>query len=333
MTRIRILAIDGGGIGGIIPAQLLTLLSKEHAQLIEKADIFAGTSTGGLIALGLADNRPPDFVTNLYLVQGRNIFGPTTHRMFPFDWLRAKWKPSGLRENMEKEFQNKTLADLPKPVVIPTVALQRPDVDPITHKPKHTPAGIFLSTVPLKAGPLRNPPAQTKYDSDKWKCVDVALATAAAPTYFPAHRVNVGQGDWVCWDGGLVANNPSAVALGESRRTYPDGTEFVILSLGTGYGQHASVPGDWGRARIDGIEEIIATALDTSVGSTAFLLRQEMGERYLRLSYDMRDYKIDNAAEIPPLLDEVNTRYGQSKMFGQTDGTSVDVGVWLGKWW
>ena len=260
---IRILAIDGGGIGGIILAQLLTRLAADHPQLIQKADIFAGTSTGGLIALGLADNRPPDFVADLYLKQGSSIFGSHTSRIFPLNWIRAKWSPDGLRSIMEDEFKEKTLADLAKPVVIPTVALQRPDG-------KHTPAGIFLSTVPLKNGCPAN---MTKYVSDKWKCVDAALATAAAPTYFPAHRVTVGLGEWVLWDGGLVANNPSAVTLGEARRTYPPGTDFVILSLGCGYGQHAQVPGDWGRLNIWAVTEIISTALDTSVGSTAFLLR------------------------------------------------------------
>src|SRR5262249_60691835 len=117
-TTIRILAIDGGGIGGIIPAQLLTRLAADHPRLIETCDIFAGTSTGGLIALGLADKRSPDFVAKLYLEQGRQIFGPSTSRMFPFDWVRAKYSTAGLRSIIAKEFQDKTLAELEKPVVI-----------------------------------------------------------------------------------------------------------------------------------------------------------------------------------------------------------------------
>src|SRR5262245_46142247 len=144
-ATIRILAIDGGGIGGIIPAQLLTRLAADHPRLIENCDIFAGTSTGGLIALGLADQRSPDFVAKLYLEQGRKIFGPGTARLFPFNWVQAKYSPAGLRLIMDEEFKDKTLAELDKPVVIPTVALERPDG-------KHTPAGIFLSTVPLKHG-------------------------------------------------------------------------------------------------------------------------------------------------------------------------------------
>jgi patatin-like phospholipase/acyl hydrolase len=322
---IRILAIDGGGIGGIIPAQLLTRLAVDHPQLIEKADIVAGTSTGGLIALGLADQRPPDFVASLYLKRGREIFGRSMARMPPFDWVRAKYSPAGLRSIMVDEFKDKTLAQLAKPVVIPTVALQRgDDKQSPDGKHKHTPAGIFLSTVPLKAG---CPPDKTKYESDKWSCVDAALATSAAPTYFPAHRV----GGWRLWDGGLVANNPSAVALGEARRSYPRGTEFTILSLGTGYGQHATPAGDWGK--LQAVKEIIATALDTSVGSTAFLLRQEMGDRYLRLSFEMKDYAMDDPTAIPDLRDFVNDEYGKTKDFGQTDGSKVDVLKWLKQWW
>src|SRR5262249_33524752 len=285
--------------------------------------IFAGTSTGGLIALGLADKRSPDFVAKLYLEQGRQIFWPSTSRMFPFDWVRAKYSTAGLRSIIAKESQDKPLAELEKPVVIPTVALERPDG-------KHTPAGIFLSTVPLKHGCPAN---MTKYESDKWKCVDAALATSAAPTYFPAHRVNVGRGDWVLWDGGLVANNPSAVALGEARRTYAPGTNFAILSLGTGYGKHATPAGDWGRLRVRAVVEIISTALDTSVGSTAFLLRQEMGDRYLRLSFPMKDYAMDDPSAIPRLRDFLNTEYDRNKIFEQTDRAKVDVLAWLRQWW
>jgi hypothetical protein len=69
------------------------------------------------------------------------------------------------------------------------------------------------------------------------------------------------------------------------------------------------------------------------VGSTAFLLRQAMGEKYLRLSYDIKDYEMDDAGEIPLLRDRVNAEYDKSKLFGQTDGASVNVLDWLRQWW
>ena len=63
---IRIIAVDGGGVGGAIPARLIQRLAEVHPGLLDKADLFAGTSTGGLIALGLAKGLSPDQLVDLY---------------------------------------------------------------------------------------------------------------------------------------------------------------------------------------------------------------------------------------------------------------------------
>jgi patatin-like phospholipase/acyl hydrolase len=63
---IRIIAVDGGGVKGAIPARMIQLLAGAHPGLLEKADLFAGTSTGGLIALGLAGGLAPDEVVEMY---------------------------------------------------------------------------------------------------------------------------------------------------------------------------------------------------------------------------------------------------------------------------
>jgi len=197
------------------------------------------------------------------------------------------------------------------------VALVRPDK-------RHTPAGIFLSTIAHKAGR----PELIKYRANDWLCVDAALATSAAPTYFPAHRVD----GWVLWDGGLVANNPAAVTVGEAKKVYgSEGVVFIILSLGTGYGNHPTQAGDWGK--IQAVVDVISTTLDTSVGSTAFLLRQDMHDRFLRLNLEIRDYDIDDPNAVPRLCDDVNNHYNRTKLFRQTDGVEVDALKWLQKYW
>jgi patatin-like phospholipase/acyl hydrolase len=314
---IRILSIDGGGIGGIMPSFLLARLVQDWPLIIEHTDIFAGTSTGGLIALGLADGRTPDYLANLYIEQAPTIFKRSLARIGLLDLWWAKYSANALRGVLMSQFGDKTLGALAKPVVVPTVALVRPDG-------KHTPAGIFLSTIAQKAGM----PGLTKYHSDEWLCVDAGLATSAAPTYFPAHQV----GGWVLWDGGLVANNPAAVSLGEAKKVYhSQAVEYTILSLGTGYGNYPTQAGDWGKIRA--VKDIIATTLDTSVGSTAFLLRQDMGNRFLRLNLMVPDYELDDPTAILGLRDEVDKFYNATKTFSQTDGTDVDALEWLRQNW
>ena len=106
----RILAIDGGGVRGVIPARILAEIEKRTQKPIsEQFDLIAGTSTGALLALGLtrpsdADARKPAFRANefvdLYLKRGRDVFptsfgllrtfgAPSVQNMAPLDWSRC----------------------------------------------------------------------------------------------------------------------------------------------------------------------------------------------------------------------------------------------------
>src|SRR5262245_36872206 len=208
-SPIRILAFDGGGVGGIIPARILERLHAVHPQIVAQADLVSGTSTGGLIALGLARGLTPGDLCQLYQEQAKNIFSAANRRYLAVRSFRAKFAPDGLRAAVAALVGDMALGDLTaKPVLVPVTAVQRPD-------PSHRPAGIFLST----AFRLTNNPGLEKYASSRWKCVDVALATAAAPTFFPAHEVadpsGNNRGTWMYWDGGIVANNPGLAAVGE----------------------------------------------------------------------------------------------------------------------
>jgi uncharacterized protein len=76
VAHFRILSLDGGGIRGLLSTLLLERLIEESAtpDLIDRVDLFAGTSTGGLIALGLAAEIPLAKIRNLYLREGPKIF-------------------------------------------------------------------------------------------------------------------------------------------------------------------------------------------------------------------------------------------------------------------
>lgn len=339
---IRILAIDGGGVGGVIPARVLEYLHAKRDRLIEQADLIAGTSTGGLIALGLARGFSPAQLRELYQQQAQFIFSPGRRR-WPIWWpVRAKFSPDGLRRAVEKIAGKTTLGELTyKPVLVPVTAMRRADGS-------HRPAGIFLSTAYRLTHPSRHRELE-KYASSRWSCLDVALATAAAPTYFPAHEVADprpnSKAKWLCWDGGIVANNPGLAAVGEVLRLHlgerdkdvrHDQTQtpdIIVLSLGTGYRNININAGDWGLAQAT--RSVIATLLDANVGSAAFLLRQFLGERALRISVPLNsDYGIDDPDVVDRLVRETE-RFAGNRLdeVHQPDHTTVDVLKWLDQFW
>jgi len=230
-----------------------------------------------------------------------------------------------------------TLGELTaKLVLVPVTAVERRDG-------RHKPAGIFLST----AYRLTSNPKLEKYASSRWRCVDVALSTAAAPTFFPAHAVDDpdGHGKWVCWDGGIVANNPALAAVGEVfrlelaernatvRAGQAETPDVRVLSLGTGYRDIKINAGDWGL--IQTARPLVGALLDASVGSTAFLLRQVLGRRAARVSPPLpADYAMDD----PDAIDRLNglafdfVRAGLGAV-QQPDGTLVNLPDWLEEHW
>src|ERR1019366_5546118 len=107
----KLLSLDGGGMRGLITTVMLEKLDVT-------ADCYAGTSTGGIIALGLANYMTPSEITAFYKDNGQNIFKPAGHGI-----LGAKYSQDGLRDLLLKHFGTMTLGDLPKKVVIPAFDL------------------------------------------------------------------------------------------------------------------------------------------------------------------------------------------------------------------
>ncbi len=247
-------------------------------------------------------------------------------RRWQVQWMyEAKYRPDGLKDVVTRLLGDETLADLARPVFIPVTALKRPDS-------KHIPAGVFLST----AYRLFDDPAKARYHSGDWSCVDAAVATSAAPTFFPAHCVNEARvgGEWLLWDGGLVANNPGMAVIAELARFVPrEQLSFRMLSFGTGYRDIPIEAGDWGR--FNAAEHIISALFDASVGSTAYYLRQEYGDDVLRATPELQlDYGIDDADAVEGLIELVNS-YCQTQWHAalQPDGSRPSLLDWLKANW
>lgn len=212
----RVLTIDGGGVKGIIPASLLAIVEEEaKAPLNEFFDLIVGTSTGGVIALGIAIGIPAADILQFYLRHAPAIFPPARGGALGRFGRRTRrrWGGSagydvhGFRRLLEGHFGERRLSDALTRVVIPAYeTLQnKPYVFKTAHHPRFT---------------------------QDWKrtCLDVALATAAAPTYFPAHRLEHGTR---LVDGGIWANNPVGMAVVEAIGVLRWPSEQLrVLSLG-----------------------------------------------------------------------------------------------------
>ena len=238
---IRILSIDGGGVRGIIPAMMLAELERRmKTPIAELFDYVVGTSTGGILALGLTvphpDNpRVPRYtaqkIVDTYESEARTIF-PSN----PFKGVGGiagpKYSPKSIEQVLKDKFGNARVADSLTNVMIPAYALETRE------------RFVFSN----------------QRETSLFYMRDAARATSAAPTYFPPFRFRIPRPPperdrsdaqstpekttyLSLIDGGVFANNPTVYGLAVIRRgeelrlnsgRYGDKRPWLLLSLGTG---------------------------------------------------------------------------------------------------
>jgi len=213
--RFQILSLDGGGIKGLFSAAVLAHLEDDfNIKITDYFDLIVGTSTGGIIALALGiDIRPRDIV-HFYVSEGRNIFAgnwPTGPRQL---WhllchgMWSKYNSEPLKNALKDRFGDKLLGDSKKRLVIPSYSTGEDD--------------IYLFKTPHHERLRRD------YKIPIWQ---VAMATSAAPTYFPCCQI---IHDIRLIDGGVWANNPVMIGITEAVGLLGISLENIhVLSLGT----------------------------------------------------------------------------------------------------
>ncbi len=326
---IKILALDGGGIRGIIPACILQYIEMRVNKPIARCfDLIAGTSTGGILALGLTkpsetDPSAPAYSANsmlhFYLNNGPAIFHTEPLHDIT-NLVRPGLNPAALEQVLQGAFGTAELKDAVTKVLIPAYDLRGIEY----------PSGAFLGGQPVFFSDVkaRNLPARNFL---MWQ---VARATSAAPTYFPPFRISpLGVPDY--WmetiDGGMVANNPAVCAWTESIKLHAsDGNpppQFLVVSIGTGelkLKYDASAAEEWGDIQwIKPIIDILMDAASTTVHhqmATAFLTEEiSSAEKwsYFRLQPLLQpgDSDMANASvEQMEALRSVATSYIEEKM-------------------
>ncbi|NGO66113.1 patatin-like phospholipase family protein [Rhizobium daejeonense] len=211
----RILTIDGGGIRGLFPAAYLAEIERRFlggASIAKYFDMVAGTSTGGIIALGLAAGKTAREISEIYTDRGEYIFPRPKPFTDLWRWLRSmrasKYDRSALQSELLRVFGHEVLDNAKTRVVVPS--FEGEYGEPFIYKTPHHP----------------------DYQKDRHKAfVDIAQHTAAAPSYFAA----VENHGYQMLDGGIWANNPIMQALVDVLACYDVPRENIrILSIGTG---------------------------------------------------------------------------------------------------
>ncbi|MGB9242728.1 MAG: patatin-like phospholipase family protein [Candidatus Acidiferrales bacterium] len=266
MPSIKVLAIDGGGIRGIIPAVILAeIQNRLGVDLFKAFDLIAGTSTGGIIALGIGagckDNGPfsPDELLDLYVQNGpaifrKNVITPERQVLLP------KYSPDALEAALDQFFGDAEFKSALTPLLISSYDLQGQ-------------LPFFFKSHKIASDPTYN-----------WQLTDIARATSAAPTFFPPLHLTRGDEDYALVDGGVFVNNPSMAAYAEARSLYPEALAFTVISVGTGDRQdqitYASAK-DWGL--LGWAKEIVPVLMDSVSEAVDFELRALPGCTYYRL--------------------------------------------------
>lgn len=229
----KILSIDGGGIRGIIPAKILTLAEEELKRLgksdhiCDYFDLICGTSTGGIIAIGLALGMPASEILSLYRDNAKAIFPCQSSCKKVVKIVRKKelYKRDKLKELLKVAYDNYAgesparLGHCKTRVCIPAYNAERGMMN--VFKTPHHPQLVRDYQIPA---------------------CDIALSTAAAPVYFDSYdfEYTIKGGNeplrYNCMiDGGIMANNPSFIGYTEAVHSLNIPIEDIaMLSLGTG---------------------------------------------------------------------------------------------------
>ncbi|MEH2050446.1 patatin-like phospholipase family protein [Nostoc sp.] len=244
--KYKILAIDGGGIRGIIPALVLAEIEKRtQKQIFSLFDLISGTSSGGILALGLTKPRlnldstdsPPtaqysaEDLVQIYLEYGAEIFYEPFWEQILGQlediFVQPKYSSEGREEIIRQYFGDTPLENNLKEVFVTSYDIEQR-------------IPIFFTN---KIEKQETESKKFRKLSSGFTLTDAALATSATPTYFAPYRVassHNSNGFYTLVDGGVVANNPANLAILEAQISRQENKQvlntedILVVSLGTG---------------------------------------------------------------------------------------------------
>jgi patatin-like phospholipase/acyl hydrolase len=292
----RILSIDGGGIRGVFPGQIIVTLEKKlqertknpDARIADFFDIIAGTSTGGILACAYlkpaedGSGRPQytaEEVVGLYFKKGASIFATSTWDKIknPGGIFDEKYPSEGMDDALREYFGDVKLSSLLLPTLITSYDIKRRK-------------GHFFRSHRAKLE-----------DSYDYLVREVARSTSAAPTYFECELATSISGvKYPLIDGGVFVNNPGLCAYSEVREHMKsEGSKvtakhMVMLSVGTGFNHE---PYEYEKAKDYGAAQWIKPLIDIMMSGVADTVDFQLGQLFD--AADVPDQYIRVNAKIP----------------------------------
>ena len=290
---IKILSIDGGGIRGLIPAIILEHIEEKTGKPIsELFDLIVGTSTGGILALGLTvPDKTGEVAKNtatqlkeIYQKDGKKIFDKSFVRKIPgvnffVDAILDDeiYDHAGLEEVLCDHLNSTVMEQAVTKVMLTAYDMKcRESVFFKSWKEKHK----------------------------KLSMLDCARATSAAPTYFEPKHMEIdnkkGKGRRTLIDGGIFMNNPAMSGYVEALKLKRPDQDIVVVSLGTGMHTRSYDYADvknWNK--ISWLKPMLSCIFDGASDAVDYQLNRVLGKKYFRFQTELsKGYDdLDNATE------------------------------------
>jgi predicted acylesterase/phospholipase RssA len=262
---VKVLALDGGGIRGLIAARVLAEIERRCGHpASELFDLVAGTSTGAIIACALTRPEPlaAERIARIYREEGPQIFHRSLlKRITSADgYLDERYESDGLLASLRRHLGTARLADAQPAILLTAYDLERR-------------RAVFLRR------------------DDDLSMVEAAHASSAAPSYFEPVRV----GSATLVDGGVFATNPAMCAYAQT-----DGDLDLLVSLGTG--EHTrrlpyELVKDWGR--LEWARPVLDVVFDGTADAVDLQLQALLGAGYVRLQTPL-DEASDDLDDVTP---------------------------------
>ena len=291
----KILSVDGGGIRGIIPGQIMVEIEKEFKiKISDYFDLLAGTSTGGILTCAylLPDDKDPkkpkfnaEEVVGLYLERGDEIFDiPFLHKIRSAGGMTdEKYPDDGIEDALQDYFGEIWLKDLLKPCLITSYDIER------------------------RKGHFFGQHKAEKEEAFNFKVKDVARSTSAAPTYFECAQVFSETNEkYTLIDGGVFVNNPALASYAEGRTILKNDSgkdatakDMKILSIGTGFNKKKY---SYKKAKGWGLAGWAKPSIDIMMSGGADVAHYQLGQiyntvdnpqQYLRINGNLKNTGID----------------------------------------
>ncbi|WP_179130898.1 CBASS cGAMP-activated phospholipase [Candidatus Entotheonella palauensis] len=287
----RILCLDGGGIRGVFTAAVLAYWEKvTQRRIFNHFDLIAGTSTGGILAIGLGLGMPAQELLNFYRERGPAIF-PTedkTDRVWQglWHWFIPKFSPETLKNHLEEAYGKApqgggSLDNSLCRLVIPSYNAKADEL--IVFRTSH---GQFAKRETI----------------DVPTPVTTAMATAAAPTYFEPVATRGVVAPVEAIDGGVWANHPATVALDEAvHQLGIDIKRVEMLSIGTTYSPKILGQPIWLKGKLGWARRITGFLMKTQQQTTDEMCKKLLGNHYLRVDDASSARTLDDVRSIDQL--------------------------------